>query len=158
MEICARVNETLDPGTLCSVVLSSTCAGLGAAGGVPGGTGVAKPYAQGGGASSPWTAVAAPATAVNVKADATNSFFMISPRFLVRPCELPIKKDDDHAISPAWSLERAVNAGRGTSADRLAQSIGLHIFLVAAVAGCPQLPDQPSELNQAFGVASPNYS
>jgi hypothetical protein len=91
---------------------------------------------------------------VNAKADATNSLFMILPRFLVRPCELPVKKDDDHAISPSWYLERAVNAGQGTSADRPAQSIGFHIFLVAAVAGCPQLPDQPSELIQAFGVAS----
>jgi hypothetical protein len=43
---------------------------------------------------------------------------MILPRFLVRPCGLPVKKDDDHAISPAWSLERAVNAGRGMSACR----------------------------------------
>jgi len=39
---------------------------------------------------------------------------------LGRSCELPVKKDDDHAISPAWYLERAVNAGHGTSADRLA--------------------------------------
>jgi len=78
---------------------------------------------------------------------------MILPRFLVRPCELPLKKDDYHAISPAWYLERAITAGHGTSADRPAQSIGFHIFLVAAVAGCPQLPDQPSELIQAFGVA-----
>src|SRR5262249_7219586 len=53
---------------------------------------------------------AAPATAVITNADATNSFFMILPRFLVRPCGLPVKKDDDHAISPAWYLERAVNA------------------------------------------------
>jgi hypothetical protein len=34
---------------------------------------------------------------------------------------------------------------------RLSQLV--HIFLVAAVAGCPQLPDQPSELIQAFGIA-----
>jgi NAD(P)-dependent dehydrogenase (short-subunit alcohol dehydrogenase family) len=36
---------------------------------------------------------------------------MILPFFLVRSCELPVKKDDDHAISPARYLERAVNAG-----------------------------------------------
>src|SRR5215472_16217663 len=33
------------------------------------------------------------------------------------------------------------------------QSISLHIFLVAAVAGRPQLPDQPFELIQALGGA-----
>src|SRR5262249_37868976 len=82
-----------------------------------------------------------------------NSFFKILPRFLVRPCELPVEKDDDHAISPVRYLERVVNAGHGRSADRPAQSIGFHIFLVAAVAGCPQLPDQPSEFIQAFRVA-----
>src|SRR5262249_580181 len=55
---------------------------------------------------------------------------------------------------PGLIFGTSVNAGRGTSADRPTQSIRLHIFLVAAVAGCPQLPDQPSELIQAFGVAS----
>src|SRR5262249_42704240 len=79
---------------------------------------------------------------------------MILPFFLVRPCELPVKKGHDHAISPAWYLERAVNASHGTSAGRPAESIGFHIFLVAAVAGCPQLPDQPSELIQAFGLGA----
>jgi hypothetical protein len=64
---------------------------------------------------------------------------MILPRFLVRPCELPVKKDDDHAISPAWYLERAVNAVHGTSADRPAQLVFIYFSwqLLQAARNCP---------------------
>src|SRR5262249_9845816 len=52
----------------------------------------------------------------------------------------------------ATALRRGTAPTRG-SACRPVRSIGLHIFLMAAVAGRPQLPDQAFELVEALGVA-----
>src|ERR1700750_2266013 len=53
----------------------------------------------------------------------------------------------------AAAVHRARTSTHG-AACRPVRSIGLHIFLMAAVAGRPQLLDQASELIQALGVAS----
>src|SRR5215831_2439239 len=53
----------------------------------------------------------------------------------------------------AATAVRRGTASTRVSAYRSVRSIGLHIFLMAAVAGRPQLPDQAFELIQALGVA-----
>src|SRR5467141_2010836 len=67
-----------------------------------------------------------------------------------RPCRRVDSARPRHPLQRANATFCALTSG---SAGPPVQSVGLHIFLVTAVTGCPQLADQLPKLIHALGSA-----